>query len=105
MPLSAGVSSQTTYQYDLVGRLLTMTDGNGHTTSFGYDVLGRQTTKTLPDLSFEQYSYDNVGNVNEIDDVQTGALQDFSYDHLDRLTFANQMGTSGGYNTTFPSHR
>jgi len=84
MPLSAGVSSQTTYQYDLVGRLLAMTDGNGHTTSFGYDVLGRQTTKILPDNSFEQYKYDKAGNRTSVG-LSDGITNTYQYDPLNRL--------------------
>lgn len=52
----------TAYTYDIMGRLLTATDGGGNTTVNTYDVRGRLLTTTAPDGSVTTYEYDLSAN-------------------------------------------
>jgi len=75
---------QTTEGYtpDNVGRIVTRVDGNGVTTTYGYDVMGRLTSITAPNLSIA-YGYDEVGNLETMTDG-TGTTS-YTYDALNRL--------------------
>jgi large repetitive protein len=52
----------TSYGYNAVGELTSLTDGAGNTTTTGYDFLGRQTTVTAPDGTSQTTSYDVLGD-------------------------------------------
>jgi YD repeat-containing protein len=86
-PCTAGSGTQlaTTMAYDVVGRLLSVTDPLGNVISFGYDGLGRKTSMQDPDMGTWTYSYDPDGNlVRQIDGK--GQTITMYYDDLDRLT-------------------
>nr|WP_062343029.1 RHS repeat protein [Herbidospora sakaeratensis] len=99
------------------GRLLTCTDGNGHTTSFGYDAAGNLTSVTPPaPLGPVRYAYDGLsrvtavtggdgrtvgyrhdpaGRLTEVVDEATGTvLAAFSHDGLGRVTRRSGPGWS-----------
>lgn len=90
--LSAGLtdtgpvtSASTSYAYDSVGNLVSMTDAAGKETTYTYDVLDRLITRTDAAGGTVGYIYDSVSNVvgftNEL-----GRTWSFAYDALDRLT-------------------
>ena len=93
------------YQYDAMGNLTGLTDGNGNETAYATDLWGRVETVTLADGTMEHYSYDHAGNVcaatdgngntvryvynraNQLAERQdaAGCIEKFTYDILGRL--------------------
>jgi RHS repeat-associated protein len=101
----------TTYAYDALNRLTSITNNKGHVTSFTYDALGRRTSMThangvvtnytydaasqLTRLAHQSgatlinsfdYTYDKVGNRKS--KTSRDGLHDYIYDTLNRLTQA-----------------
>ena len=75
----------TTYQYDKVGHLTSVTDAESHTTTFTYTSFFGLTRTTYPDSEYEQYAYDNVGNITLFTD-NNGNETSYTYDDIYRLT-------------------
>ena len=48
----------TTYSYDALNRLVSMTNNKGQTTTFSYDALGRRTSMTQANGVVTNYTYD-----------------------------------------------
>ncbi|MFQ5433559.1 MAG: LamG-like jellyroll fold domain-containing protein, partial [Anaerolineae bacterium] len=79
--------AQTTYTYDLMGNLKTVTDAASpaNVTQMTYDALGRKTSMSDPDMGDWQYEYDAAGNLLRQTDA-SGDVLCFAYDALNRLT-------------------
>jgi len=77
--------STTTYQYDPLGNLKRVTDGNGNQTSMIYDTLSRKTSMTDPDMGYWTYTYDANGNLISQKDAKNQTIL-FTYDTLNRIT-------------------
>ncbi len=84
----------TTYQYDVLGNLLKVTDAAGNETRMRYDTLSRKTFMHDPDMSSATddgeagnwtYQYDANGNVISQKDAK-GQTISFIYDKLNRVT-------------------
>lgn len=76
----------TSYEYDLLGHLRTVTDAAGTVvTQVAYDTLGRRTQLVDGDLGNWAYAYDANGNLTRRTDAK-GQTLTFLYDALDRLT-------------------
>ena len=56
----------TSFTYDAINQLLSMTDDIGATSTSQYDMLGRCTVRTHPDAGTNQYSYDLAGNLTQM---------------------------------------
>ncbi len=101
----------TTYAYDALNRLTSITNNQGRVTSFTYDALGRRTSMTHANgvvtsytydtasqlltlghqlgattINSFSYTYDKVGNRRT--KTSRDGLHDYSYDVLNRLTQA-----------------
>ncbi|HEX6500295.1 MAG TPA: DNRLRE domain-containing protein [Micromonosporaceae bacterium] len=92
----------TTYTYDKVGNVLRRTDPlgtlttddpNDHSTSYGYDAIYELTSVTDAKGGVTTYSYDNVGNMVRLVDPRKNATADtsdytetFGYDAAHRRT-------------------
>jgi RHS repeat-associated protein len=101
----------TTYSYDVLNRLTSMTNNRGQTTTFTYDALGRRTSMThingvvttyqydplsqLTQLAHQlgattinsfDYTYDKVGNRKT--KIDRNGSYDYTYDTLNRVTQA-----------------
>jgi hypothetical protein len=81
--------------YTATGGIDTQDLGNGVVNEFTYDPVSNRLTHILTgetpqnplvDLS---YTYDNVGNITQINDGVHEEISDFTYDHLDRLTVSH----------------
>lgn len=90
-----------TFEYDSLGNVIGVTDGEENYTSFTMDAWGRITELKKPDGSVERYTYDTAGNVISSEDGngntirytfnslgrvekitdQAGNVEEFSYDH------------------------
>ncbi|WP_203701596.1 RHS repeat-associated core domain-containing protein [Asanoa iriomotensis] len=78
---------RTSYTYDLLDRLKTVTDATGlNVWSYDYDKRGRQVTTTDPDKGTTYTTYDKAGNVETVDaPLDTGrATTAYTYDELGR---------------------
>src|ERR1044071_417963 len=75
----------TTYTYDALNRLTSITNNKGFTTSFTYDALGRRTSLTHANGVVTNYSYDPASQLTRLAQ-QLGAVTinsfDYSYDKV-----------------------
>ncbi len=91
----------TSYGYDGVGRLISVSDPNGGVTRDDYDDLGRLVLTSFPDATTESYAYDNIGNlITKVD--RGGRTSRYTYDEAGRLTTLSLFPTpSKSYSATF----
>ncbi|MCG3113080.1 MAG: fibronectin type III domain-containing protein [Candidatus Manganitrophus sp. SB1] len=74
----------TTYVYDALGNLTSVTDAANKVTSIQYDSLSRKTFMNDPDVGGVSYGYDSVGNIIRQGDSR-GKILSFTYDALNRV--------------------
>ena len=88
----------TTFTYDGLSRVDTVSLPNGTSMDYDYDTFDRVTRITYGDNSTVTYTYDDVGNrTGRVDDTGTTTT---SYDELNRMTgesFPGSRTTSYGY--------
>ena len=75
--------STTTYSYDDLGNLLTLTDTLGNQSTMSYDTLSRKTSMHDPDMGTWFYTYDANGNLTQQTDAKNQQIH-FQYDALNR---------------------
>ncbi|MCI5621097.1 MAG: DUF6531 domain-containing protein, partial [Lachnospiraceae bacterium] len=114
MPEAAVTSKTTSFTYDSVGRLLTVTDpeegktaqtydgagnvssitdANGGTSRYTYDVMGRVLTATSAIGSKTSYTYNAEGLLQELRDAN-GESTSYTYDMAGRVTsMTDDLGT------------
>lgn len=69
---------------------------NGLTSTMSYDIAsGRLQEVKTGNLQHMNFSYDNVGNVLSVVDGRNGAVENFTYDSLDRLQKAEKRNLTG----------
>jgi RHS repeat-associated protein len=76
--------ARTTYLYDALGRVTTITDARNNVTSVTYDGLGRKRTHSDPDAGLSTYAYDPNGNLTSRTDAN-GNTASYAYDALNRI--------------------
>ena len=75
---------ETTYIYDAIGNLKSVTAPGVLTTEYKYDKLGRLIKTIHPDDTFTTYSYDSMGNlIAQADEL--GHVTQMEYDSMGRL--------------------
>nr|WP_243845512.1 RHS repeat-associated core domain-containing protein [Microbacterium halimionae] len=106
---------ETTYSYDSLNRVTSVTDGRGLTTSYSYDLRDRPvlTTHTNDQAIYKtyypngleeyvadyssnaaQYTYDSQGRLARQTGPHIGAAQEYTYDDVgNMLTFTDSAGT------------
>ena len=90
-----GLAYPTTYGYDTLGNLTSVTQGV-QTRTFAYDSLSRLVTATNPESGTLQYEYDANGNLTKRTDC-LGTITQYYYDGLNRVcsrTYAEGLGVS-----------
>jgi len=76
----------TTYSYDDLYRLTSVTFPGSRTVSYGYDDVGRRTSITYPGGSNQvTYGYDNANRLTSVTDWNSNATT-YSYDDAGRMT-------------------
>ncbi len=75
----------TTYGYDRLDRLSSVTDQLNNATSLSYDALGHKTGMNDPDMGNWSYTYNPDGTLKTQTDAKS-QVTTFTYDVLDRLT-------------------
>jgi len=88
----AGLNYQTTYAYDVLDNLTTVTQGT-QTRSFVYDSLKRLISATNPESSTIAYQYDNNSNLIQKTDAR-GIVSTYGYDALNRNTTIDYSDTA-----------
>ena len=97
----SSVTVSTSYQYDLLGRLIGITDNAGNHWTYVYDSLGRRTDATDPDLGHWTYQYDPAGQLTDQTDAKSQVTH-FTYDGTGRvLTKTALFGTAQPAATTY----
>jgi len=89
----------TTYDYDAMGNLVLITDHLNNRVVFAYDSLKHKIGMTDPDLGAWLFEYDDNGNLTKSINAK-GAVTDFIYDELNRITskdFSSQDGVEATY--------
>jgi RHS repeat-associated protein len=114
--LSLNASNYATYTYDPINRLSQLTDSNAQAVTYGYDVTNKLTSRTLPNgvnttetydgldrlkhlkdakgataILDNQYSYNTASQI--LENIDLGGAHNYSYDPLDRVTWAAYPGT------------
>jgi len=86
---TGGGKPSSTVEYDDAGRMVAITDGAGHRTVLDTDVAGRQQVVHAPNgLLTTVYTYDDLGDVIQKDQVSDGVTQTTkaSFDAAGRVT-------------------
>ncbi|MBQ2941275.1 MAG: RHS repeat-associated core domain-containing protein [Clostridia bacterium] len=82
---SNGTALETkTFTYDYMGNVLTETDGEGNTTSYAYNDLGQLLTVTDALSGITSYTYDLAGNVASLE-TPGESVTSYTHDTLGRL--------------------
>jgi RHS repeat-associated protein len=74
----------TSYWYDALDNLTSISPNSGFSVTMDYDRLSRKTMMTDPDMGVWQYVYDAAGNLTKQTDTK-GQVVYFQYDVLNRL--------------------
>ncbi len=77
----------TSWVYDELGRVTSVTDPFGETVSYAYDGVGNRVTLTYPDGETVSYAYDSSDRLTQVADWDSG-VTDYSYDSASRLSTA-----------------
>ena len=97
--LPANRKRTTTYNYDVLNRLDTVTDGTLGTTQYGYDDAGNVTSITDARSKTQSFQYDKVGRRTQITQPDTGIVQ-LGYDATNnRISMITPEG--GVYSWTY----
>jgi RHS repeat-associated protein len=91
-PGTGGLNYTTTYAYDVLGNLKTVTQGS-QTRSFTYDSLSRLKSTVNPESGTINYVYDNNDNLTQKTDARSISIT-ISYDVLNRPTLKNYSDTT-----------
>ena len=84
----------TSYEYDRLGRLLKITDAQGHSKSQSFDALGRKLSIVDPDRGQAFFTYDDKGNVVEKVDAKGQHIR-YTYDAANRILTQNYVTGTG----------
>ncbi|MDO4551383.1 MAG: LamG-like jellyroll fold domain-containing protein [Planctomycetia bacterium] len=99
IPLAASTSS-TSYTYDPLGRLLSLTDPLGNTTSYTYNTPGNLTSETNENNATRHFTYDALGRLVSKTD-RNDRVTTYTYDAAGRLTSEKWLDENDAILKTF----
>lgn len=103
-PLSSTVVSYyTTYRYDPLGNLTTITDAQGNIKTMQYDALSRKFFMDDPDHGEMHYVYDDADNLRRTTDAK-GQVITYTYDAANRPVTELWSAGDGTDETAFTYH-
>ncbi|MEE4359449.1 MAG: toxin TcdB middle/N-terminal domain-containing protein, partial [Desulfococcaceae bacterium] len=82
--LPGTVSWKTAYEYDLLDKLVKISDSQNNQKFMAYDGLGRKTFMNDPDRGTMAYEYDDAGNLIQTTDAKNQVIR-YEYDGINRL--------------------
>ena len=91
----------TTWDYDLVGRPITITSAVTGTVGYGYDSVGNRIELVYPDSQTVNYAYDDLDRMIQVTDWDSGTTG-YTYDSTGRLhteSLPNGVVITHTYNT------
>lgn len=80
--------------YDVLGRLVGVSDPGGSSWSYSYDMVGNRLSATDPDLGSWSYVYDGVNRLTSQTDARA-TVTSLAYDQMDRLTLKTATSSGG----------
>jgi len=83
--------SYTEYSYNASGNVSSVTDNESHTTTYGYDPLNRLKTVTQPGDATTIYTYDSQGNLASVTDALSNTTT-YAYDDMGRVVSTTTPG-------------
>jgi RHS repeat-associated protein len=87
-----GLNGTTQYEWDIMDRLIQVTDPNNAVTSFFYNAFGDKTEIDSADSGNSIYDYDQAGNLNSRSDGNNKTTR-YSYDAQNRVTAIDYEGS------------
>ncbi|GLQ76620.1 hypothetical protein GCM10007881_01350 [Mesorhizobium huakuii] len=90
----AGLQLAQTRTFDVLGRLVGLTDTSGSTWTYTYDMLGNRLSASDPDLGTWTYVYDAANRLVSQTDAR-GTVTNLSYDQMDRLLLKTATAPGG----------
>lgn len=78
------LGNATTFVYDGIGNVTSVTDAKAHTTAYAYDAADRLLTVTAPGAAVTSYAYDGIGNMTRKTDPNAHVTT-YTYDDAGRL--------------------
>ena len=92
----------TTYEYDALGRAISITDDQSNVSSFIWDSFGRKQSSTEPNMGTWTYDYDDAGNLISRIDARAREVT-YTYDDLNRVK--TKTYPNGGVTTWYYDER
>ncbi|QIA22017.1 RHS repeat-associated core domain-containing protein [Mesorhizobium sp. AA22] len=80
--------------YDVLGRLIGVSDPGGSNWTYSYDMLGNRLSASDPDLGAWSYIYDAANRLISQTDAR-GTVTTLAYDQMDRLTLKTATASGG----------
>lgn len=80
--------------YDVLGRLIGVSDPGGSNWSYSYDMVGNRLSATDPDLGAWSYIYDVANRLTSQTDARA-TVTTLAYDQMDRLTLKTATASGG----------
>ncbi|MER8753353.1 hypothetical protein NKH57_29745, partial [Mesorhizobium sp. M1050] len=93
--VQGGLNLTESRGYDLLGRLIGVTDPGGSTWAYTYDMVGNRLSASDPDLGNWTYVYDAANRLISQTDAR-GTVTTLAYDQMDRLTLKTAIVPGGG---------
>ncbi|WP_185975256.1 RHS repeat-associated core domain-containing protein [Mesorhizobium sp. WSM4310] len=90
----AGLQLAQTRTFDVLGRLVGLTDTSGSPWTYTYDMLGNRLSASDPDLGTWTYVYDAANRLIKQTDAR-GTVTNLSYDQMDRLILKTATAPGG----------
>jgi RHS repeat-associated protein len=91
----SGIGFLTSYGYDILGNLTTVSQGGVTPRTYTYDSLSRQTSATDPESGTTSYAYDANGNLSSRIDARN-ITTNYAYDALNRITGRSYLNDPAG---------
>lgn len=91
-------SGESKYEYDSLGRIITVTTGSGEITRYAYDGCDQLSGIQYADGGCVSYEYDKNDNLTKVTD-RTGGVTEYQYDAINRVTAIFRPNGIHTYNT------
>ena len=91
---NASTTADTNYEYDILGRLIQVTDAAGNISTINWDSLGRKIKSCDPDMGCWTYTYLPNGFLDTQTDAKDQKIR-MTYDAIGRLSTKDELDAAG----------